>query len=64
MADPDQPSIIETINTKIPVARGWYCETNAQLLEAYRRLGIRDVVIKPVYGAAGAACAYWLAQQH
>ena len=51
----DQPSLVETINPRIPVAAGYYCETVAELLAAYTLLGRRDVVVKPVYGAAGKA---------
>lgn len=39
---------------KIPVARGWYADTREQLLQAYAALGIKEVVVKPVFGAAGA----------
>lgn len=53
MTTPDQPSLIEQISPKIAVARGWYCETSQQLLDAYKTLGCKDVVLKPVYGAAG-----------
>ena len=54
----DQPSLVETINPRIPVAAGYYCETVAELLAAYTLLGRRDVVVKPVYGASGRA--HWL----
>lgn len=54
MAALDQPSVIEQINPKIPVARGYYCETIQQLLDAYKLLGVKDAVLKPVFGAAGA----------
>lgn len=53
MASPDQPSVIEQINPKIPVARGYYCETREQLLTAYKLLDMKVVVLKPVFGAAG-----------
>lgn len=53
MAALDQPSVIEQINPKIRVAKGYYCETTKQLLDAYKLLGVKDVVLKPVYGAAG-----------
>ncbi|KAF6263038.1 hypothetical protein COO60DRAFT_1672706 [Scenedesmus sp. NREL 46B-D3] len=53
IATPDQPSVIEGINSKIPVARGYYCETTQQLLDAYRALDVKDAVLKPVFGAAG-----------
>jgi len=35
------------------VAAGYTCSTVAELLEAYRLLDCPEVVIKPVYGAAG-----------
>lgn len=53
----DKPSVIEGISSKIPVARGYYCETTQQLLDAYRALGVKDAVLKPVFGAAGACGA-------
>jgi hypothetical protein len=49
------PSVIEGISSKIPVARGYYCETTQQLLDAYRALRVKNAVLKPVFGAAGAA---------
>lgn len=51
----DKPSVIETINPKIPVPAGYYCETVHELLGAYKKLGTQDAVVKPVFGAAGNA---------
>jgi hypothetical protein len=49
----DEPSIIETIDSSIRVANGYNCSTVDDLLEAYRLLKCKHVVVKPHFGAAG-----------
>ena len=49
----DTPSIIESIDPTIRVARGYGCSTADDLVEAWRLLDCKQVVIKPVFGAAG-----------
>ncbi|EKX41719.1 hypothetical protein GUITHDRAFT_74499 [Guillardia theta CCMP2712] len=49
----DTPSIIEEIDPNIRVARGYGCSTVDDLVEAYKLLDCKEVVIKPVFGAAG-----------
>lgn len=49
----DVPSIIEDIDPNIRVAKGYNCSTVEDLLEAYRLLDCKQVVVKPVFGAAG-----------
>mmetsp|Transcript_70722 Transcript_70722/g.188787 ORF Transcript_70722/g.188787 Transcript_70722/m.188787 type:complete len:392 (-) Transcript_70722:160-1335(-) len=50
----DTPSLIETIDPTILVARGYTCTTPEDLMHAHQLLGQPEkVVIKPVHGAAG-----------
>jgi hypothetical protein len=50
---PDIPSLVETIDPEILVARGFTCSSVEDLLLAYQLIGSRRVVVKPIYGAAG-----------
>jgi hypothetical protein len=49
----DKPSIIEDMDSTIRVARGYGCSTVEDLVEAWHKLECKQVVIKPVFGAAG-----------
>jgi hypothetical protein len=49
----DEKSLIEEIDPSIRVARGYGCSTCDDLVEAWRLLECKQVVIKPVFGAAG-----------
>jgi hypothetical protein len=53
MANPDTPSVVETIDPNIPVAAGYYCETREDLVQAYKILGEKDAIIKPARSGAG-----------
>ena len=50
---PETPSLVETIDPTILVARGFTCSSVEDLLLAYEMIGSRRVVVKPIYGAAG-----------
>jgi len=50
----DTPCIMETIDPNIRVAKGYTCSTVEDLLKAYQLMQpCKQVVIKPVFGAAG-----------
>jgi len=49
----DVPSLVETIDPNILVARGYTCSAVDDLLLAYNLLDCQRVVVKPIYGAAG-----------
>lgn len=49
----DKPSEMEIIDSNIRVAKGYTCSDNDDLIKAYDLIGMKDVVIKPVFGAAG-----------
>eukprot|EP00051_Salpingoeca_urceolata_P006844 m.90543 g.90543 ORF g.90543 m.90543 type:complete len:1273 (-) comp15010_c0_seq4:98-3916(-) len=49
----DTQSVLDEIAPGIPVAKGYGCSTVEDLLKAYELIGAQEVVIKPVFGAAG-----------
>lgn len=57
LAAPQAPSVphtqIEALNPKITVPEGYSCSTVDDLLVAFRLLGGREAVVKPLYGKEG-----------
>eukprot|EP00049_Salpingoeca_infusionum_P017289 m.352412 g.352412 ORF g.352412 m.352412 type:complete len:1261 (-) comp16516_c0_seq1:279-4061(-) len=51
--DLETPSIMEEVAPNVRVAKGFVCDTADDLVEAYGMIGTQQVVIKPVFGAAG-----------
>ena len=49
----DEPGIIEMIDPNIRVAKGYTCSTVDDLIQAYKLIDAKMVVVKPVFGAAG-----------
>eukprot|EP00960_Hanusia_phi_P045811 757441-Hanusia_phi.AAC.1 len=49
----DVPSVIESLDPTIIVPKGYTCSTSADLVKAYELIGSKEVVVKPIYGAAG-----------
>eukprot|EP01041_Mallomonas_annulata_P005139 gene5139-10274_t len=53
MSNLSNPSIIELIDPKIPVPKGYYCKNIEELRNAYILLNTTEVVIKPIHGCSG-----------
>eukprot|EP00960_Hanusia_phi_P000025 502-Hanusia_phi.AAC.2 len=53
VSSPDTPSAIEQLDPSIPVPRGYRCSTVDDLMEAYKLLDVKDIIIKPIYGTDG-----------
>ncbi|EKX35003.1 hypothetical protein GUITHDRAFT_146829 [Guillardia theta CCMP2712] len=49
----DVPSVIESLDPTIIVPKGYTCSSCSDLVKAYELIGSKEVVIKPIYGAAG-----------
>ena len=49
----DEPCFIEKVAPNVRVAKGFTCSTTEDLVKAYELIGTLDVVIKPIFGAAG-----------
>jgi beta-aspartyl-dipeptidase (metallo-type) len=58
IADLSKPAIIEDIDPTIQVAPGYWVSNTEQLLQAYQMLAVKDVVIKPLTGAAGVGIVF------